>query len=114
MPPLRYRSAAKQWTLLHDSVPDSKEIPNLPLGLIAGPEYHQAAVRLRAVDLLILYTAGMDEAEDEAGGQLGLERLLSIARGLPTDSPTAAGEALIAAVARFQIGRASCRERGQV
>lgn len=83
-------------------MPDSKEIPNLPLGLIAGTEYHQAAARLRAGDLLILYTDGINEAENEACGQLGLERLLSIARGLPTDSPTAAGEELIAAVARFR------------
>jgi hypothetical protein len=113
VPPLWYRSATRQWTLLHDSVPDSKEIANLPLGLIAGTEYYQAAVKLRAGDLLILYTDGINEAANEAGDQLGLERLLSIARGLPTDSPTAAGEELIAAVARFR-GNAPARDDATV
>jgi serine phosphatase RsbU (regulator of sigma subunit) len=56
-------------------VPDSKEIPNLPLGLIAGTGYHQAAVGLPAGDLLILYTDGINEAENEAGGQLGFGTL---------------------------------------
>lgn len=45
-------------SLLHDSAPDSKEIANLPLGLIAGTEYHQMAVELRTVDLPILCTDG--------------------------------------------------------
>jgi sigma-B regulation protein RsbU (phosphoserine phosphatase) len=92
---IRDRSATKQWTLLHDSVPDGKQIASLPLGLIAGTEYRQPAVGLRAGDLLILYTDGINEAENESVDQLGLERLLSIARGLPIDSPTAAGEELI-------------------
>ncbi len=53
-------------------------------------------------DLLLLYTDGINEAEDESGDQLGLERLVSIARDLPTDSATAAGEELMAQVARFR------------
>lgn len=102
MPPLWYRAATQEWRLLHDSAPDSKEIANLPLGLIAGTEYRQTAVALQTGDLLILYTDGINEAEDEAGDQLGLERLLAIARGLSTDSATAAGEELMAAVSRFR------------
>jgi sigma-B regulation protein RsbU (phosphoserine phosphatase) len=83
-------------------VPDRKKIAGLPLGLIAGTEYYQTAVELQKGDLLILYTDGINEAEDEANNQLGLERLLSTARSLPTGSAKATGEALIAAVARFR------------
>jgi sigma-B regulation protein RsbU (phosphoserine phosphatase) len=102
MPPLWYRAATGDWSLLSDSTPLSKEIVDLPLGLIAGTSYSQTAIQLEAGDLLLLYTDGVSEARDESGMQLGLDRLLSIARSLPTDSPAAAGRALLAAVSRYR------------
>ncbi len=102
MPPLWYRAADRQWSFLFDSTPLSKEIVDLPLGLIAGTSYLQTAVQLERDDLLLLYTDGISEAYDESGAQLGLERLLSIARNLPVESAVAAGKGLLAAVARFR------------
>jgi sigma-B regulation protein RsbU (phosphoserine phosphatase) len=102
MPPLWYRTSTREWSLLYESTPLSKEIIDLPLGLIAGTSYSQTAVQLEPGDLLILYTDGVSESYDESGAQLGLERLLSIARKLPTESATAAGKALLAAVAQFR------------
>lgn len=101
-PPLWYRVATGEWSLLLDSTPHSKEIADLPLGMIAGTAYSQTAVQLEVGDLLLLYTDGLNEAYDESGEQLGLERLLSIARGLPVESAAAAGRALLAAVERFR------------
>jgi serine phosphatase RsbU (regulator of sigma subunit) len=102
MLPLWYRAATQEWSYLQDFIPAPKEISDLPLGLIPGTGYHQSAVRLGPGDLLILYTDGINEAENEAGDQLGLECLLSMARSLPVGSATAAGEALLAAVAHFR------------
>src|SRR5882672_6411196 len=102
VPPLWYRTATQEWSLLYDSTPLSKEIVDLPLGLIAGTSYHQTAVQLEPGDLLLLYTDGISESYDESGAQLGLERLLSIARNLPVETAVAAGKALLAAVARFR------------
>jgi phosphoserine phosphatase RsbU/P len=102
LPPLWYQSAAREWRFLPVCTDESKEIANLPLGLIARTEYYQAAIELQSGDLLILYTDGINEAQDETGEQLGLERLLTMARSLPTNSATAAGEALIAAVEQFR------------
>jgi serine phosphatase RsbU (regulator of sigma subunit) len=102
VPPLWYRAAAREWSFLLDSTPFRKEIVNLPLGLIGGTSYTQTAIQLEPGDLLLLYTDGVSEAYDETGAQLGLERLLSIARNLPTDSALAAGKGLLAAVARFR------------
>jgi sigma-B regulation protein RsbU (phosphoserine phosphatase) len=102
VPPLWYRAAVQEWSLLSDSTPLSKEIADLPLGLVASTTYTQTAIQLEADDLLLLYTDGISEAYDESGTQLGLERLLSIARHLPTESPVVAGEGLLAAVARFR------------
>jgi len=101
-PPLWYRAAAKEWSLLLDSTPYSKEIVDLPLGMIAGTSYSQTAVQLEVGDLLLLYTDGINESADESGEQLGLDGLLSIARGLPVESAAAAGQGLLSAVEQFR------------
>jgi len=102
LPPLWYRAATGEWNFLADSTPYSKEIMDLPLGMIAGTSYTQTAVQLEPRDLLLLYTDGISEAFDEAGEQLGLDRLLDIARRLPVHSAAAAGRGLLSAVARFR------------
>jgi sigma-B regulation protein RsbU (phosphoserine phosphatase) len=102
MPPLWYRTATREWSLLYDSTPLGKEIVDLPLGLIAGTSYTQTAIQLEPGDLLVLYTDGVSESCDNSGEQLGLDGLLSIAHNLPTESPVAAGKELLAAVTRFR------------
>jgi sigma-B regulation protein RsbU (phosphoserine phosphatase) len=102
MPPLWYRTATQEWSLLYDSTPLGKEIVDLPLGLIAGTSYTQTAIQLEPGDLLVLYTDGVSESCDSSDEQLGLDGLLSIARNLPTESPVAAGKELLAAVTRFR------------
>jgi sigma-B regulation protein RsbU (phosphoserine phosphatase) len=102
MPPLWYRSASREWSLLQESTPYSKDIQDLPLGMIEGTSYSQTGVQLDPGDLLLLYTDGISEAEDAAGEQLGLAGLLALARALPVESPAAAAQALLSAVAKFR------------
>ncbi len=102
LPPLWYRAATKEWNLLVDSTPYSKEIMDLPLGMIAGTSYNQTAIQLEPGDLLLLYTDGIAESCDASGEQLGLDGLLSVARSLPVDSAPAAGQALLAAVEAYR------------
>jgi len=104
VPPLWYRASTREWNLLYDTTPLSKEIVDLPLGLIAGTSYSQTAVQLEPGDLLLLYTDGVSESFDQTGEQLGLDRLLSIARTLPTESAAAAGKGLLSGAARFRGG----------
>jgi phosphoserine phosphatase RsbU/P len=102
LPPLWRRSTLRQWTFLQEATPYSKEIADLPLGMIPGTAYTQTGVQLEPGDLLLLYTDGVNEACNSDGDQLGLDGLLKIADSLPDDSAAAAGEALLAAVARFR------------
>jgi sigma-B regulation protein RsbU (phosphoserine phosphatase) len=102
LPPLWHRAAVGEWTLLNESTPLSKDILDLPLGLIAGTGYSQTAVQVESGDLLLLYTDGISESFDESGEQLGLDRLLAIAQTLPTDSAASAGQALLARIAGFR------------
>jgi sigma-B regulation protein RsbU (phosphoserine phosphatase) len=102
-PPLWYRTAMADWSFLRDAIGEIVPQPHdLPLGLISGTPYCQTLVRFQPGDLLVLYTDGITEAENELGEQLGLDRLLSIARGLPTRSAMAAGQELLASLARFR------------
>ena len=109
--PSVYRVATQEWSYLQDFMPEPEEISDLPLGLIPGTNYHQATASLAPGDLLVLYTDGINEAQDEDGNQLGLDGLLAIARCLPATSATVAGEALMAAVARFRGDRTRERRR---
>ena len=102
LPPLWYHAGLRDWTFLQDTTPYSKEIADLPLGVIPGTVYTQTAVQFDPDDLLLLYTDGVTESRDDRGEQFGLAGLLEMARRLPTDSASAAGEAFLAALARFR------------
>jgi phosphoserine phosphatase RsbU/P len=103
-PPLWRRASRGEWTFLQDETPYSKEIADLPLGMIPGTAYRQTAVAIEPGDLLVLYTDGVNESFDGQGRQLGLERLLEMAEGLPAKSAMEAGSALLEAVKRFRGG----------
>ena len=102
LPPLWYHAGLRQWTFLQDTTPYSREIADLPLGVIPGTVYTQTAVQLEPDDLLLLYTDGVTESRDDRGEQLGLSSLLEMARSLPAGSASAAGEAFLAALERFR------------
>jgi sigma-B regulation protein RsbU (phosphoserine phosphatase) len=47
----------------------------LPLGIDADETYGESTIRFDRGDLMVLYTDGITEARDPAGGMLGVERL---------------------------------------
>jgi sigma-B regulation protein RsbU (phosphoserine phosphatase) len=102
LPPLWYRSAAREWSLLEEKTPYSKEVADLPLGIISGTAYTQTAVQLEPGDVLLLYTDGIIECRNDHGEQLGLDGLLEISRGLRGESASEVGKALVEAIARFR------------
>lgn len=104
-PPLWYHAAQRIWGWLEEGI-EANEVAGLPVGLTAGTDYSQTVVDLKASDLLVLYTDGVTEAENEAGDDLGRERLLEWAREAPVDSPRATGEELLR---RLQLFRGTFR-----
>src|SRR5262249_33869765 len=82
--------------------PYSMEIADLPLGIIAGTAYTQVAIQLDPGDLLLLYTDGIVESCNDRGEPLGLDGLLELSLGLPSESASKAGAALVEAVERFR------------
>jgi hypothetical protein len=61
-------------------------------------------VTLKPRDLLVLYTDGITEAENQAGQDLARDQLLEWARQTPADSPKAVGEALLQRLQSFRGG----------
>ncbi|MGH9805084.1 MAG: PP2C family protein-serine/threonine phosphatase [Candidatus Acidiferrales bacterium] len=104
-PPLWFHNQTRRWELLSSACATCTDpLLDLPLGIIPGTDYHQSLVQLEPGDLLILYSDGLPEAKDRSGNLLTEPGLLKLAAELPTDSPAAAGRALLAAVAAYRSG----------
>jgi sigma-B regulation protein RsbU (phosphoserine phosphatase) len=104
-PPLWYHAAQRSWGWLEErNDPQLKKVAGLPVGLIPGTDYSQTVVTLDPSDVLVLYTDGITEAENEAGQELGRERLLDWARRAPGDSAKALGEHLLQRLESFRGG----------
>lgn len=107
-PPLWFHSRPPRWELLDNHCATCADpLLDLPLGIIPGTQYRQSLVQLEPGDLLILYSDGLPEAKSPSGRLLTEEGLLKLAERLPTDSPTAAGRGLVAAVEAYRGGAAS-------
>jgi len=104
LPPLWYHAAEKAWGWLKEDDDDrsSMRSSGLPIGLIRGTDYRQTVVNLEPSDLIVLYTDGVTEAENDAGESLDREQLLQWAQESPTHSPQALGRALLERLNSFQ------------
>ena len=106
--PLWYHAADDRWELLTDEVAATAgELSGLPLGLIAGTTYRQNTFSLGSKDIVILYTDSLIERRAPGGDPVGRERLLEVARQVPTDFPAAIGESLL----RYLRGTAASSTR---
>lgn len=89
--PLWYRAHRRRWELLvSDSGRDqreSREPSNLPLGVLEPTTYEEFGVRLRAGDMVLLYTDGVTESRSVAGQALGEEGLLDLVSSLDAAQP---------------------------
>jgi serine phosphatase RsbU (regulator of sigma subunit) len=103
LPPLWYHARYKTWGWLKEN--DDCRANNgsgLPIGLIPGTDYCQTAVKFEPSDLLVLYTDGITEAENDSDQSLDREQLLKWAREAPIGSPEALGRALVQRLESFQ------------
>jgi phosphoserine phosphatase RsbU/P len=103
LPPLWYHARPKTWGwLTEDDDHHTEKRWGLPIGLIPGTHYRQTVVNLEPSDLIVLYTDGVTEAENDSGQSLDREHLLQWAQEAPTDSPQALGRALLQRLDSFQ------------
>ncbi|MEW5975990.1 MAG: PP2C family protein-serine/threonine phosphatase [Acidobacteriota bacterium] len=103
LPPLWYHAGSRTWDWLEETAEStSQKLSGLPVGLIPGTDYRQTVVALEPLDLLVLYTDGLTEAENANGEDLGRNQLMEWARRIPVDSPSAAGRELWERLQKFR------------
>jgi sigma-B regulation protein RsbU (phosphoserine phosphatase) len=73
----------------------------LPLGLLDDSDYAETTIELATDDLLVLYTDGVHDVLDGAGGVFGLRRLCSCLANAGRDAITV-GKAILGEVSRFR------------
>jgi sigma-B regulation protein RsbU (phosphoserine phosphatase) len=78
----------------------------LPLGLFKGHTWEQRTVQLAPGDVLVLYTDGVTEAQDENECFFGEERLLALAQAHRNHSAPAIRGAILDGVHAF-VGEAA-------
>ncbi|OPY52814.1 MAG: sensory histidine kinase AtoS [Methanosaeta sp. PtaU1.Bin112] len=71
-PPLLMRCGSNSFEKL--------EVTGIALGAIGGAKYEERRVDLASGDILVLYTDGVNEAENSNGEQYGVERFCTIVR----------------------------------
>ena len=76
----------------------------LPLGVMAAARFEQGTVGLQAGDLLVVFTDGVTEAENERQEEYGEARLLEVVRGLSAGPAAEALNTVMSAVDAF-VGR---------
>jgi phosphoserine phosphatase RsbU/P len=77
------------------------ETGGLPLGIRSGASYESASTTLHAGDLLVVFTDGVVEAENEKQEEFGEPRLLELVRGMHAGSAAQSLGVVMASVDAF-------------
>jgi phosphoserine phosphatase RsbU/P len=90
---MTYVNAGHNWPVLRraSGAVERLETGGLPLGILAGSVYQSGVTNLSPGDLLLIFTDGLVEAEDDRQQEYGEERMLAM---LASQGRESAGEAL--------------------
>jgi sigma-B regulation protein RsbU (phosphoserine phosphatase) len=98
-----YINAGHNWPVLRraSGAVERLETGGLPLGIRPNAVYESGAGRLDAGDLLVIFTDGLVEAENDKQDEYGEERMLGVIAGLGAGSAVEALGRLTASVNAF-------------
>lgn len=95
--PLLYRPSSSSCSSLLNA--------NLPIGLFASTAFEDAEIELHSGDRLLLYTDGINEAENVEGEQFGIERLVHFILNNQDLAPGVFLEQILDSVTTFAQGQ---------
>jgi sigma-B regulation protein RsbU (phosphoserine phosphatase) len=103
---LRYVNAGHNPPLLVRSVGADQDLTEggMPVGMLAGATYIEGETVVEPGSLLVIYSDGVTEARDRAGGFFGEERLTREVAASVTRGAAGALDAILASVDRFAEG----------
>lgn len=82
----------------------SVEAVGLPLGVFHDAEYEQVSLRCAPGDMVVFFTDGITDAQDENGEEFGRSRLEELVAAHANDNSQKAVDAIFAGVARHSQG----------
>ena len=82
-PPLLYRAATRQWTLMFDRE-NADTANNFPLGILDLTQYEEFEIALGEGDAVLCYTDALPESRDAAGELIGYARIRELAPEIET------------------------------
>lgn len=86
--PLCYNARTRGWVPLDPEAPVAIEsVRNLPLGITAEGQFRQFAVQMQPGDLILIYTDGITESQDQAGKMLGEKGLIDLLSTVNPERP---------------------------
>jgi len=74
---------------------------SLPLGMLPGSIYEEAALTIGPGEIILAYSDGLTEAENETGEQFGMERLETLLTQMGNKNPQVIGRRLLQEVDQF-------------
>jgi sigma-B regulation protein RsbU (phosphoserine phosphatase) len=100
---LTYVNAGHNWPVLRraSGAIERMEAGGLPLGISAARPYQSGAATLARGDLLLIFTDGLVEAEDDQESEYGEARMLSVVQGLQNHSAAGAVKTIMSSVDSF-------------
>jgi serine phosphatase RsbU (regulator of sigma subunit) len=100
---LTYVNAGHNWPVLHraSGAIERLEAGGLPLGINLSLPYQSGNTSLTSGDVLLIFTDGLVEAEDEHANEYGEERMLQLVPSLQTISASEAVKQVISSVDAF-------------
>ena len=100
---LTYVNAGHNWPVLRHAsgAIERLEAGGLPLGINAALPYHSGTARLGPGDLLLIFTDGLVEAEDDREREYGEERMLPVVQALQSASAAESLKRIMSSVDAF-------------
>jgi hypothetical protein len=100
---LTYVNAGHNWPVLRHAsgAIERLEAGGLPLGITAARPYQSGTATLAAGDLLLIFTDGLVEAEDDGEHEYGEERMLPVVQTLSSGTAAEALKRIMASVDAF-------------
>jgi len=100
---LTYVNAGHNWPVLRHAsgAIERLEAGGLPLGITAARPYQSGTATLAAGDLLLIFTDGLVEAEDDGEREYGEERMLPVVQSLPSGTAAEALKRIMSSVDAF-------------
>lgn len=99
---LRYLNAGHNPPfVIRDGTVERLHPSSYPLGMLATAEYEEGSVELGPGEIMLAYSDGLTEANNENGDEFGIARLEAFAPGLRGLNPDEIGRRVLAEVDRF-------------